>query len=109
MVYATVCRGNDKTKEREADIRDRDAQFRYIQRQGKSFLSRGWPVISVDTKKKRTGGKLRGIPGKNGSRKANLSRSMCTISPTRTSPRRFPRGVYDPELDLGWVTVGCSA
>ena len=43
--------GNDKTKEGKQHP-DRDAQFRYIQRQGKSFLSRGWPVISVDTKKK---------------------------------------------------------
>src|SRR5271165_4443064 len=42
--------GNAKTKE-EKQHPDRDAQFRYIQRQGKSFLSRGWPVISVDTKK----------------------------------------------------------
>ena len=23
-------------------------------------------------------------------------------------PKAVPRGVYDPELDLGWVTVGCS-
>jgi DDE family transposase len=43
--------GNAKTKEGKQHP-DRDAQFRYIQRQGKSFLSRGWPVISVDTKKK---------------------------------------------------------
>ena len=40
MVYATVCRRNDKTKEGKQHP-DRDAQFRYIQRQGKSFLSRG--------------------------------------------------------------------
>src|SRR5208337_3446612 len=43
--------GNAKTKEGKQHP-DRDAQFRYIQRQGKSFLVRGWPVISVDTKKK---------------------------------------------------------
>src|SRR4051812_15617974 len=43
--------GNAKTKEGKHHP-DRDAQFRYIQRQGESFLSRGWPVISVDTKKK---------------------------------------------------------
>jgi len=43
--------GNAKTKERKQHP-GRDAQFRYIQRQGKAFLSRGWPVISVDTKKK---------------------------------------------------------
>ena len=43
--------GNAKTKEGKQHP-DRDAQFRYIQRQGESFLGRGWPVISVDTKKK---------------------------------------------------------
>jgi len=31
---------------------DRDAPFRYIARQGKYFQARGWPVVSVDTKKK---------------------------------------------------------
>src|SRR5271167_4667342 len=43
--------GNAKTKEGKQHP-DRDAQFRYIRRQGESFLGRGWPVISVDTKKK---------------------------------------------------------
>ena len=42
--------GNAKTKEGKQHP-DRDAQFRYIQRQGESFLARGWPVISIDTKK----------------------------------------------------------
>jgi hypothetical protein len=31
---------------------DRDRQFRYIARQQKRFLKAGWPVISVDTRKK---------------------------------------------------------
>ena len=108
--------GNAKTKEGKQHP-GRDAQFRYIQRQGKAFLSRGWPVISVDTKKKELVGTItparkkrivgqafqpcqagkpdllpcRGntnIPGTNGSRKANLSRSMYMITPTWTSPRR---------------------
>src|SRR5262249_8230450 len=43
--------GNAKTKEGKQHP-DRDAQFRYIQRQGASFLSRGAPVLSVDSKKK---------------------------------------------------------
>ena len=48
--------GNAKTKEGKQHP-DRDAQFRYIQRQGESFLGRGWPVISIDTKKKELVGK----------------------------------------------------
>lgn len=42
---------NAKTQEGKQHP-DRDAQFRYIQRQVKHFLACGWPVISVDTKKK---------------------------------------------------------
>jgi len=43
--------GNRKTKE-GADHPDRDKQFRFISRLCKRFLSKGDPVISVDTKKK---------------------------------------------------------
>jgi hypothetical protein len=42
--------GNRKTQEGE-DHLDRDAQFRYINRQVKRTLAEGAPVISVDTKK----------------------------------------------------------
>jgi hypothetical protein len=43
--------GNRKTEEGE-DHPDRDAQFRHINREVKRALAAGWPVISVDTKKK---------------------------------------------------------
>jgi hypothetical protein len=43
--------GNRKTEDGE-DHPDRDAQFRYINRAVKRYLAGGWPVISVDTKKK---------------------------------------------------------
>ena len=42
---------NVKTKEGKSHP-DRDAQFRYLNEQVRSFLIRGRPVISVDTKKK---------------------------------------------------------
>ena len=69
--HGTSLQGNDKTKEGKQHP-DRDAQFRYIQRQGKLFLSRGWPVISVDTKKK----ELVGNYGKSGARMA-AGRPTC--------------------------------
>lgn len=31
---------------------DRDEQFAYLEQQKQTFLQAGWPVISVDTKKK---------------------------------------------------------
>jgi hypothetical protein len=43
--------GNRKTEEGE-DHPDRDTQFRHINNAVKQYLKRGWPVISVDTKKK---------------------------------------------------------
>ena len=98
--------GNDKTKEGKQHP-DRDAQFRYIQRQGKLFLSRGWPVISVDTKKK----ELVGNYGKSGQEWQPEGQPVevdVHDFPDPEIPKAVPRGVYDPELNLGWVTVGCS-
>jgi hypothetical protein len=43
--------GNRKTEEGN-DNPDRDAQFRHINDTVKRNLARGWPVISVDTKRK---------------------------------------------------------
>jgi len=45
--------GNRKTEEGD-DHPPRDAQFRHINTAVKQYLKQGWPVISVDTKKKRT-------------------------------------------------------
>lgn len=47
---------NRKTEAGE-DHPDRDAQFQHISRQVKQALTQGWPVISVDTKKKELIGK----------------------------------------------------
>lgn len=46
---------NRKTQE-GAGHPDRNAQFKHIARRAKEFHRRGQPVISVDTKKKGTGG-----------------------------------------------------
>jgi len=43
--------GNRKTEE-GGDHPDRDAQFRHINTAVKRYLTGGWPVISVDTKRK---------------------------------------------------------
>jgi hypothetical protein len=98
--------GNAKTKEGKQHP-DRDAQFRYIQRQGESFLSRGQPVISVDTKKK----ELVGNHGNSGREWRPAGRPVevdVYDFPDPDIPKAVPRGVYDPGLNLGWVTVGCS-
>jgi hypothetical protein len=98
--------GNAKTKEGKQHP-DRDAQFRYIQRRGKSFLGRGWPVISVDTKKK----ELVGNHANSGQEWQPAGEPVevdVHDFPDPDVPKAVPRGVYDLKHNLGWVTVGCS-
>jgi transposase len=66
---------------------DRDAQFRYINDQTKTFLAHGWPVVSVDAKKKELGGLLR-MAVRPGVRKASRNGSMSTIFRIRSTGRR---------------------
>jgi hypothetical protein len=98
--------GDAKTKEGKQHP-DRDAQFRYIQRQGKAFLSRGSPVISVDTKKKELVGNYKNS-GQEWQPEGRPVEVDVYDFPDPDLPKAVPRGVYDPGLNLGWVTVGCS-
>ena len=98
--------GNAKTKEGKQHP-DRDAQFRYIQRQGESFLSRGWPVISVDTKKKELIGNY-GNSGQEWQPEGQPVEVDVHDFPDPDVPKAVPRGVYDQRRNEGWVTVGCS-
>jgi hypothetical protein len=98
--------GNAKTKEGKQHP-DRDAQFRYLQRQGESFLSQGLPVISVDTKKKEQVGN-HGNPGQEWQPEGQPEEVEVHDFPDPDVPKAVPRGVYDLEHNLGWVTVGCS-
>ena len=98
--------GNAKTKEGKQHP-DRDAQFRYIQRQGESFLSRGWPVISVDTKKKELIGNYE-KSGQEWQPEGQPIEVDVHDFPDPDIPKAVPRGVYDQQRNEGWVTVGCS-
>jgi len=98
--------GNAKTKEGKQHP-DRDAQFRYIQRQGKSFLVRGWPVISVDTKKKELVGNY-GNSGQEWQPAGQPVEVDVHDFPDPDTPKAVPRGVYDEQHNEAWVTVGCS-
>jgi hypothetical protein len=98
--------GNAKTKEGQQHP-DRDAQFRYIQRRGKYFLGRGWPVISVDTKKKELVGN-HANSGQEWQPEGEPEQVDVHDLPDPDVPKAVPRGVYDLQHNLGWVTVGCS-
>jgi len=84
---------------------DRDLQFRYIARLKKQFFRAGWPVISVDTKKKELIGNFK-----------NAGRNWCEQAeevnahdfPQDALARASPYGIYLPKLDRGYMYVGVS-
>jgi transposase len=86
---------------------DRDAQFRYINRQEASFRGSGDPVISVDTKKKELLGAF-----KNGGRTWRPKGKPYEVNvhdwPSRARGKAIPYGVYDVQKDRAVVNVGIS-
>lgn len=84
----------------------RNQQFEYIQAQIQDFLEHGWPIISVDTKKRELIGAFR-----------NPGRVWCQ-QPTRVNIYDFrsmaqgiaiPYGIYDLTRNAGYICVGTSA
>jgi Rhodopirellula transposase DDE domain len=96
--------GLRKTKEGRAHP-DRDAQFQHINERVQAFQARAQPVISVDAKKKELVGDF-----KNGGREW---RPEGEPEPVRAYDfvdkelgKITPYGVYDPQANAGWVSVG---
>jgi hypothetical protein len=84
---------------------DRDAQFRWINRQVRSFQRRGQPVISVDAKQRETLGN-HANPGQEW-RPAGKPRRVRTHDfPEADLGHAIPYGVYDITQNNGWVNVG---
>jgi hypothetical protein len=84
---------------------DRDRQFRLLARRRRYFLGRGWPVISVDCKKKELVGNF-----KNSGRcwrRAALD-VLDHDFPSLAVGRAIPYGVYDIGRNEGYVVVGTS-
>jgi transposase len=97
---------NAKTKKGKQHP-DRDAQFRYIQRQARHFLACGWPVISVDTKKKELVGNDAN-PGQEWRTSGQPEEVNIHDFPDPEIPKAVPYGVCDESHNLGWVNVGYS-
>lgn len=84
----------------------RDEQFGYIQSQTQAFLQAGWPIISVDTKKKELIGLFK-----------NPGRRWCQVAEAvnehdfeqDTLGKAVPYGIYDLTHHHGYVYVGQSA
>ena len=97
---------NRKSKEGPQHA-NRDAQFRYINRQVKAFLKTGAPVISVDAKKKELVG-----PFKNGGRTWRPKGKPQEVStkdfPSLAQGKALPYGVYDTGQNRAVVNVGIT-
>jgi Rhodopirellula transposase DDE domain len=85
---------------------DRNRQFEYIQELIEGFRDQGWPIVSVDTKKKelignfKNQGRIWGRSGREVNAHDFLSDAQC---------RAVPYGVYDVVANRGHVVVGTSA
>lgn len=85
---------------------DRDKQFHYIQQLRTEFARHGWPIISVDAKRKELVGNF-----------ANPGRAW-RIEPEKVNAYDFiadavcratPYGIYEPQTNRGYVAVGTSS
>jgi len=97
---------NQKTRE-GPQHRNRDQQFRYINRQVESFRNSGDPVLSVDTKKKELVGAF-----KNGGRtwrpKGEPHRVNVHDFPSMAKGKAIPYGAYEIGDDRAVVNVGVT-
>jgi hypothetical protein len=97
---------NAKEKEAGSQHPQRDTQFAYIEQQKEGFFAAGWPVISVDTKKKELIGNFKQAG-------RSWSRSPIEVNvhdfPSEAKGRAVPYGIYDLRRHEGAVYVGTSA
>lgn len=85
---------------------DRDRQFRHIQERIAEFRAEGWPILSVDSKKKELIGNFR-----------NAGATWCKRGtevhahdfPSDAQCKAVPYGLYDVSANRGHVVVGTSA
>ncbi len=84
---------------------ERDEQFRYIASHRETFIAAGWPVISVDTKKKEMIGNFRN-PGKTWRRRPREVNEHDYSS--QAECLAVPFGIYDVAKNTGYVVVGMS-
>jgi hypothetical protein len=95
---------NRKMEEGE-DHPDRDAQFRYINKQVRKAMTQGEPVISVDTKKKELVGNFEN-KGQQWRKTKDPERVNGHDFPSPSLPRAYPYGIYDQTFNRGFVNVG---
>ena len=97
---------NQKTLE-GAQRPERDAQFRYINKQVKGFLRSGDPVISVDTKKKELVGAFKN-PGRVWRPKGQPEQVNAKDFSHLGKGKGIPYGVFDIARNCAVVNVGVT-
>ena len=83
---------------------DRNAQFEHINNQVKDFIHQGFPVISVDTKKKENIGNYKN----NGQEYRKKKNPRAVEGHDFAKEKISPYGIYDIKNDSGFVNVGTS-
>ncbi len=86
---------------------DRDAQFRYLNRQVQSFRHTGDPVISVDTKKKELVGAFKNV-GRWWLRQGEADEVSAYDFPSQAEGKAIPYGAYDIARNRAVVNVGVT-
>ena len=96
---------NAKKREASAAHPQRNEQFEYIAAQREVFTTAGWPIVSVDTKKKELIGNFKNA-GQSWSRQAEA----VNVHDFRQDAlgRAVPYGIYDLTCNRGTVWVGQS-
>jgi transposase len=84
---------------------DRDAQFVYINEQTQAFQAQGYPVVSVDAKKKELVGDFKN-GGREWQRQGEPERVRVYDFVDKARGKAIPYGVYDVTAHTGWVSVG---
>jgi len=95
---------NRKTRE-GATHPDRNAQFFFINERVQAFLAEGQPAISVDAKKKELVGEFKN-GGKEWCPKGTPDNVNVYDFPNLAKGKVTPFGVFDPQRNEGWVSVG---
>jgi hypothetical protein len=86
---------------------DRDAQFRFISDKVRQFQQKGYPVISVDAKKKENIGQFKNN-GKEWEMKGKPTPVNTYDFPDKEKGKACPYGIFDMTRNEGWVNVGIS-
>jgi hypothetical protein len=99
--------GNRKDISIVASHPDRNAQFEYINRQCGLFHLKGYPVLSVDAKKKENIGNFKNS-GQEYRKKGKAQKVLDHDFPLSELGKATPYGVYEIFRDAGFVNVGIS-